>query len=215
VLRIELDPTMKDGLDGNRDKINYRIVAGNEPLAPRFGGAMVYLSFSVMLDPGSFQRPTGRGGYLIAQWWQGVPYSPPLALDIFPAKSAAGDVPVAFGIHNSQTGGNPSASTIFVRLKDTPALKRGLWYHFLIGTRFGTHSDAELEVWLDNRPEADWHGSIGYNANLIAHQLGYSTGPDQNKHPNKGIDVFIGPYRDRMQSRQVFYFKEIGYGSAY
>ena len=216
-LRMELAPTSGKGPDGGRDKINYTIVTGHDPYAPKFGGPMVYLAFSVKLDAQDFQAPTSGRGYLIAQWWQGAPFGPPLALDLLPAKSASDDVPIAFGIRNSQTGGNPGAPTIYQTPDHTKVLKRGVWYHFIVGTKFGIHEDGELKVWVgnDSRPELDWHGSIGYDAFLSASKLGYHSGDSKDKHPSKGIDVFVGPYRDRMQSEQVFYFSDLAYGPSY
>jgi hypothetical protein len=83
----------------------------------------------------------------------------------------------------------------------------------VVGTRFGV-GDAELRVWLDGGHDevARWTGSIGYDPGLTGASLGYSSGENAGRRPNAAFELYIGPYRDRMDSKQVFFFDRIAYG---
>jgi hypothetical protein len=211
-LRIELDPTSGLGPDNGRDKINYTVIKGDNPNAPGFAGQTVFYAFALKLDPNEFMTPTTGISYVVAQWWQGTPFGPPLSLQILPSSDSKANPKINFVIRNDQTGGNPHAKTIGLLPKYTPAIERGKWYKFVVGTKFSFSGEAELTVWINNdsREEISWSGSMGYNPSLPATHLGFSSGTEK---PNARLQLYFGPYRDRMNSTQVFYFDDISYGS--
>jgi hypothetical protein len=214
-LQIKLTPTSGLGTDNGRDKINYTVLKGNDPNAPAFDGRMTYYKFAVKLDPHEFETPTTGKDYLIAQWWQGAPFGPPLSLEILNGSSPTDNPQIMFAIRNQKTGANPSAKVIYVEPKTVKELVRGRWYVFVVGVQFGFSDDAKLKVWIDNddSPEISWHGNIGYDPSLSALDLGFKTGK-VDRQPNPGIELYFGPYRDRQASTQVFYFADISYGTS-
>jgi hypothetical protein len=60
-------------------KVNLTLSSGNDPFALTFGQKR-YKGFALKLPSTGFQIPTGS--LLIAQWWQGAPYVPPVSLHI-------------------------------------------------------------------------------------------------------------------------------------
>lgn len=213
-LRIELNSTSGPGPDNGRDKINYTVIKGSNPNAPGFDGDIVFFAFAVKLDANEFMTPTTGISYVLAQWWQGTPFGPPLSLQILPASDAKANPKIAFVIRNQQTGGNPHAKTVELLPKYTTELERGKWYKFVVETKFSFSGKAELAVWInnDNQEEISWTGSMGYNPSSNAQALGYSGGTTGK--PNARLQLYFGPYRDRMNSTQVFYFDDISYGSS-
>jgi Polysaccharide lyase len=211
-IRIELDPTSGLGPDNGRDKVNYRVVKGSDENAPTFDGRVVYYRFSMMLDPKEFMTPTTGRQYVLAQWWQGAPFGPPLSLQILPGNSPSDNPRIVFAIRNQETKATPSAKIIEIRPDKTRELKRAKWYTFVVGTRFGYHNDAELKVWINGneKEEIHWKGDMGYNPSTSALDLGFKTGKMDNK-PNPRLELYFGPYRDRMDSKQVFYFARVNY----
>lgn len=212
-IRIQLDPTTGRGPDNGRDKINYTVIKGSREQAPAFDGQTVYFSFALKLDPNEFETPTSGRDYVVAQWWQGAPFGPPLSLQIETSDSPSANPRIVFAIHNRDTGANPSARAILLHPSRIKELERGKWYKFVVGTRFGYAGDGELTVWINNdrATEVAWHGSLGYDPAASAADLGFKTGRI-DRRPNRGLELYFGPYRDRMPRRQVFYYAEISYG---
>lgn len=212
-LRIELDPTSGLGPDNGRDKINYTVIKGSAPNAPTFDGRAVYFSFSIRLDPNHFEAPTTGRGYVIAQWWQGTPFSPPLSLQLDLSDDPAKSPHLVFSIKNEDTGANPSAQAIQVPLTANASMDRGKWYSFVVETRFDYRGNGSFRAWVNGADAASWTGKLGYDPSTTAEDLGFKTGKT-NARPNRNIELYIGPYRDRMDSTQVFEFDRIRYGPA-
>jgi len=212
-LKIVLTPTEGKGTDNGRDKINYTILKGSDENAPTFDGSTVYYKFAVKLDPNSFDTPTTGKDYIIAQWWQGAPFGPPLSLQILNGSDPKDNPQIAFAIRNRDTGANPSAKVITLLPKTVTELVRGQWYEFVVATKFGFNDDADLKVWInsDDTPEISWHGNIGYDPSLGAGDLGFKTGK-LDRSPNPKMELYVGPYRDRQDGTQTFYFANISYG---
>ena len=84
----------------------------------------------------------------------------------------------------------------------------------MVGARFGSHDDGELRAWIDgSRAEVvSWKGSIGYDPQQIGSSLGFPSGLEADRRPNDAFELYIGPYRDRMQSTQVYAFDRVAYG---
>jgi hypothetical protein len=211
-IRIELDPTSGKGPDNGRDKINYTVVKAQDSKAPTFDGRTVYYRFALKLDPQEFETPTSGRDYVIAQWWQGAPFGPPLSLQILPSSDPSASPEIAFVIRNGETGANPSAKTIDLRPKGVPSLERGKWYKFEVATKFSYNGGGALRVWIDGKEVISWEGSIGYDPSASGPQLGYKSGSKMDRSPNSNLELYFGPYRDRMASKQVFYFADVSYG---
>jgi hypothetical protein len=212
-IRIELDPTSGEGPDHGRDKINYKVVDGHDSHAPTFDGRTTYYAFSLRLDPDDFQTPTTGRNYILAQWWQGVPFGPPLSLVLVPADSPTDEPKFAFEIRNQDTGANPGARPVAVHSRHYKTLDRGKWYRFVVATKFDYSGDGDLHVWInsDSDEEISWHGKLGYDPSDQASDLGFKTG-HTDQHPDSHLELYFGPYRDRMDSKQVYYYDDISYG---
>ncbi|HEY3782529.1 MAG TPA: heparin lyase I family protein [Fimbriimonadaceae bacterium] len=208
-IRIELQPTSGAGSDNGRDKINYTVIKGNNPNAPTFDGKLSELSFAVKLDK-DFQTPTTGRDYVVAQWWQGSPFGPPLSLQILRGEKPTDTPKFAFVVRNMETGGNPSAHVIEIKPTGSDALERGKWYRFKVRAVFGFKEDGRISVSVNDTETVNWVGSIGYDPSAPATNIGFKTGKT-DRHPNQGIEIYFGPYRDRMASSQVFYFADISY----
>jgi hypothetical protein len=211
-LRIELDPATGPGPDNGRDKINYTVIKGNNADAPTFNGRMTYFKFALKLDPSEFETPTTGRDYVLAQWWQGAPFGPPLSLQLSPSENSTDTPRYEFAVRNNQTGANPHAKVIELKPHGSDSLERGKWYKFEVGVRPGFNNDGELQLWVNGQEELTWKGNIGYDPSSTARDLGYKTGSQQDRQPNQGLELYIGPYRDRMPSKQVFYYADISYG---
>ena len=217
-LQITLSPTSGPGPDDGRDKINYLIVPGDSPNAPTFDDRTTQFAFAIKLDP-SFQAPVSGSSYLLAQWWQGDPFGPPLALELLNSADPADDPGIVFAILNDQTGGNPSAKVVHAYPKHIRELARGRWYYFIcrVKVSYGAQVEGRLDVWINRdpvrgEPDVLSIGNIGYNPSLTAGQLGFTTG-DLTVHPNRRMQLYVGPYRDRMTTKQTLYYDHISYGT--
>jgi len=215
-LQITLAPTSGTGPDHGRDKINYCIVSGHSPNAPTFDDRTTQFAFAIKLER-SFQAPVSGSGYVLAQWWQGAPFGPPLALQLLNSVHPEDDPRIVFAIHNDQTGGNPSAKVVYAYPKVVCELVRGRWYYFIcrVKVSYDARVEGRLEVWINRDPvpgEQDVlsTGNIGYNPRLTAAQLGFTNG-DLTAHPNPRMQIEVGPYRDRMTTTQTFYYDHISY----
>jgi hypothetical protein len=209
-LAIRLDPTTGLGPDNGRDKINYTVLTGNDAHAPGFDGLTQYLGFAVQVGTDFVPPPSGSTSYIIAQWWQGAPFGPPLSVEIVPNTNPPQFV---FVIRNNATGANPSAATIVL----TPtgqyqSLTLGTWYSFVVGTQFDFQNNAALNVWVNGEKAVTWPdaggGSIGYDPSMTPKT--YTSGL-----PNTHFDIYFGPYRDRMSCTQTFYYDQINYAGTY
>jgi len=159
-----------------------------------------YYGFAMKL--GNFGNPTVS--ILVAQWWQGVPYSPPLSLHIIPNSNYQCELQV----RNNNTGGNPNATPIEIPLGYcTP----GVWHTFVFYTRphyVGAPGTGEITAWHNNMttPVADWTGDVGYDPSIPVNTNGVSGNPQSPNLPNSSWTVYVGPYGDHQTiDRQAYY----------
>ena len=102
----QLQPS-PSGDTSSTDKVDTRVSHADDSSGLGFD-APKYLGFAVNIPQANFSPPTvaatgvGEAGVQIAQWWQGSPYSPPLALDIMPGETD-GMVNYALMVHNDTT----------------------------------------------------------------------------------------------------------------
>jgi Polysaccharide lyase len=215
-LQITLPPTSGPGPDDGRDKLNYCIVSGDSPYAPTFDDRTTQFAFAIKLDQ-SFQAPVSGSNYVLTQWWQGAPFDPPLALQLLNSAHLEDDPRIVFAIHNDQTGGNPSAKAVHAYPKSVRELVRERWYYFIcrVKVSYDARLEGRLEVWINRDPvpgdqDVLSTGNIGYNPRLTAGQLGFTSG-NLTAHPNRRMQIEVGPYRDRMPTTQTFYYDHISY----
>lgn len=164
-----------------------------------------YYGFAMKL--GNFGDPTAE--IMVAQWWQGVPYSPPLSLHIIPGSGFQCELQV----RNNNTGGNPNAASIEIPIGVcTP----GVWHTFVIYTRpnyVGQGGTGEVTVWHNNMttPVADWTGNVGYIPNQDV--LVNGNGAPQGGTASANWTVYFGPYREHQQVNHQTYWANIRFAS--
>lgn len=185
-LGLEVDPygtPTVHATDTANDKANIQL--HNFPLSQdRFTG------FAVKL--GHFDDPDSK--IMIAQWWQGTPYGPPLSLQIVPGRGFQCEMQV----RNNHTGGNPSAAVIHIPVGTcTP----GEWHTFIVYARphyIGQAGTGEVMVWHNDMstPVADWTGDVGYDPSKPVGVNGDDSNPQDPATPNNSWNIYVGPYRE-------------------
>lgn len=204
---MEINPTL-DYTDKGTDKVNHRITSGSDSFALDFNRAK-YTGFAVKL--GKFDAPSK--GLLIAQWWQGSPYSPPLLLGIIPSTNPSDPIRYQFQFRNNETGGNPTSlkpNTIPFHTGVDNTLNRDSWHTFVVYTRMrhaGQPDDGEVRVWHNGVEVIRWFGKIGYDPSRPP--------SDRDANPNSKFDVFYGPYRGQQDERHQLFFDEIRFADTF
>lgn len=220
---LEIQPTGSPlpATDDGTDKAN--ITVTTMPLTDASGNPESrYYGFAMKL--GNFGVPTDE--ILIAQWWQGTPYSPPLSLHVIPNSQ---EFACELQVRNNNTGGNPSslnlpggittAANYHIALGDcTP----GVWHTFVFYTRpyyVGEGSGTgEVKVWFDDMttPVADWTGYIGYNPTQpVAINGDPADGTQATTNPLTHWTVYFGPYRSHQQVNHQTYWANIRFASTF
>lgn len=181
------------------DKVNHRISSGNDRFALAFG-VKRYAGFALLLPREQFEIPAPGKKLMLAQWWQGAPYGPPLRLAITDATTDA--VTFRFLVLNDDTKGNPSAVPVDIGGGVIPF---DTWTTFVVMTLPDHRGAGEVEVWLDGERIIAWAGKLGYDPAAIS----YAGAPAGTRKPNPKFDVFYGPYRERQEKRHRVFFDEI------
>lgn len=166
-----------------------------------------YYGFAMKL--GNFGNPNQE--VLVAQWWQGVPYSPPLSLHIIPNSNFQCELQV----RNNNTGGNPNAAVIHIAVGYcTP----GTWQTFVFYTRphyVGAAGTGEITVWHNNMttPVADWTGDVGYDPTVPVNTNGVAGNPQSSTLPASSWTCYFGPYGDHDTINRQTYWANIAVAS--
>jgi len=204
---MEIDPSTADrSISSGVDKVNILIAGGHQSFALT-NGVQRYTGFAVMLPSATNDVPTDR--YLFAQWWQGSPYAPPVALDIIPNTN-----PIEYHIvvHNTDTWGNPSAVPIVIPVPGGN-LSFDTWHTvvvMVIPDYYGYNG--EITLWEDGQQLVDWQGKVGYDPSVRPYAQ-----PDNPNvaYPNQNLNVYFGPYRNRQNTTQQLFFDEIRFTDTY
>ena len=144
---------------------------------------------------------------MIAQWWQGAAYGPPLRLGI--TSETSNVVSYKFYVMNDNTLGNPSAKALEIGGGEIPF---DTWTTFVVLTIPDfTGRKGEVRVWMNGKKQFEWKGKLGYDPSGKP----YKGATKDTLHPNKQFDVFYGPYRARQNRQHQMFFDEIKFGDTY
>jgi hypothetical protein len=187
------------------DKVNHRISSGNDTFALGFG-VKRYTGFALYLPSANFDIPAPGKKLMVAQWWQGSPYGPPLRIAITDATTD--EVTFRVWVMNNDTKGNPSSVPIDIGGGTIPF---DTWTSFVVMTIPNHTAGGEVKVWLNGTQIITWVGKLGYDPTTIP----YTGAPTGTANPNPKFDVFYGPYRERQEKRHQMFFDEIKFASTY
>ncbi|WP_260706418.1 polysaccharide lyase [Edaphobacter flagellatus] len=199
---LEVDPQVPT-TQGEVDKVQQRISSGNDSFALTWG-VKRYTGFAVKLPSANFQIPTDR--LMIAQWWQGSPYGPPVRIEI--TNDTTDQVTWKLWILNNDTLGNPSATPIVV---DGGTIPFDTWSTFVVMLIPDYTGNGQIKVWQDGTQVIYWTGKVGYDPSTIP----YKNPPAGTANPNNAFDVFYGPYRNTQNTKQQMFFDEIKFTDTY
>lgn len=207
--QINASPQNSDGsYPSSTDKIDNDIVSGSSAHALTFDSAK-YLGFAVKIPSAGFSAPVVNDTYTgvqIAQWWQGSPYSPPLALDM--EGESNGMVTYSLIVHNDTTLGNPSSIPVVL---GSGTIAFNSWNTFVIRTYMDYNGNGNIELWQNGNLLIDWTGAVGYNPSTTP----YNTNPPETEYPNNDFDVYVGPYRPSQETEQSEIFDDIRWANDY
>jgi hypothetical protein len=205
---MEIDPTGNITPNGT-DKVNHRLSSAGSGSRDSFAldfNQAKYTGFAVKL--GEFDVPSKS--LLLAQWWQGSPYSPPLQLEIIPDSNPSSPIRYRFLFRNNETGGNPTPlkpNVIPFNSGVDNTLKRGEWHTFIVYTKMrhtGLADDGEVRVWHNGTEVIRWVGKIGYDPSVALNGKDF---------PNKTFDVYYGLYREQQNKKHQVFFDEIRFAT--
>jgi hypothetical protein len=199
-ISYEIDPS-PSGDTSTTDKVDTRISYGGDTTALGFD-SVKFLGFALNIPAANFGAVVGDGssGVQIAQWWQGSPYSPPLALDLTGVSN--GKATFELIAHNDTTLGNPSSVPITIT---TGTIPFDIWNTFEIETTMDFNGNGEVALWENGTKLVDWTGAVGYDPSTIP----YKNPPQGTANPNQSFDVFFGPYRPIQNTEQVEQFDDV------
>ncbi len=211
-IEMTIDPTGYYTTNGT-DKVNHRVSSAGAGSKDKFAldfGDPKYTGFAVKL--GEFEKPSKS--MLIAEWWQGSPYAPPLQLEVIPDPNNNPSTPIRyqFLFHNNQTGGNPTSlvpNSLPFHPGSDDTLQPGIWHTFVVYTRMrhtGLPDDGEVRVWHNGVEVIRWNGKIGYDPSIALNGQNF---------PNKTFDVFYGPYREQQNKKHQLFFDEIRFADTW
>jgi hypothetical protein len=191
---------------GDVDKVNLTLTTGRDPFALTFGTPR-YTGFAVKLPSKTFEIPEPGQGLMIAQWWQGAPYGPPLRLAVTSETTKV--VSYKFLVKNDDTLGNPSAPDVELGGGEIPF---DTWTTFVVLTAPDfTGQKGEVRVWMNGKERFVWKGKLGYDPSGKP----YKGATNDTPNPNKNFDVFYGPYRVRQNRQHQMFFDEIKFADKY
>jgi hypothetical protein len=199
-VEIVAQPTFASGAV---DKVEHRIASGDDSFALTWG-IKRYTGFAIELPRAEFEIPTDR--LMIAQWWQGAPYGPPVRIEI--TNDTSDVVTWKLWILNNDTLGNPSASPVVVPGGTIPF---DTWTTFVVMLIPDYHGTGQIKVWQDGAQVVEWTGKVGYDPSTTP----YASPPPGTPPPNQAFDVFYGPYRNTQNTRQQMFFDEIKFADTY
>jgi hypothetical protein len=210
-----LSPSQIDPANGYHG-IGFELDATGTPLAPTDGmndkanltleafatGVDIWEGFDLELT--KFAQP--NVSLILAQWWQGSPYGPPVSL----VEKADGAFACDVLIRNDQTGGNPGAPTLDLPLGTCSG--DGSWHAFLFHIRAGFAGDGIVEVWKDKMvgpPLASYAGNVGYDPSACVYVNGQASQGCQGGNANAELTAFYGPYRPLDTVREQLFFANL------
>jgi hypothetical protein len=157
---------------------------------------------------------------LLAQFWQGGPGGPAVALVV----KANDGFACSILIRNNQTGANPGSTKVI----DVPlgtCAPDGNWHTALFHVRGGYQNNGQVQVWWDKDPgpnptqtvTAHYEGNVGYVPGQCVHVNG--TGPCQTKSDgtipvaNSSLVALYGPYRPNDSVKEQLFLANIKFAN--
>jgi Polysaccharide lyase len=161
---------------------------------------------------------------IVAQFWQGSPFSPPVSLNMMANDNYECEV----GIRNNQTGGNPDATINWIDVGEcTPSgVNGGTWHTFLFHIYADSNGNGIVQVWHNvpgtDPPTASYTGNVGYAAGQCVDINGSASQGCQNATPAPAptaasvMTTYIGPYRpsDPNEAKMLFANIKFAYSEA-
>jgi len=191
------------------DKVDTRVVSGDNSFALTFDSPK-YLGFALNLPAANFTAPVTTGpaytGVQIAQWWQGSPYGPPLALDLIGESNGTAQYDLI--VHNDTTLGNPSSVPVTI---GTGTIALDSWNTFVVMTDMDYGGSGQVKLWQNGNLLMNWTGAVGYNPSTIP----YKNPPEGTANPSQNFNVYFGPYRPAQQSEQEELFDDVRWANDY
>jgi hypothetical protein len=207
------------------DKVNLTI--GTFPIpAPSTASSStndLWEGFDVAFDP-STQIPGVN--VILAQWWQGVPFSPPVDLIL----KANDNYECYVEVRNDSTGGNPSATAYEIDAGSCAPTNSGgaiQWHQFLFHIRFGNQNDGLVEIWHNNMttPVNQYTGNVGYIPGQCVYINGQSNDgclgggatpapPADAPTPANDSTAYFGPYRPSDAHKIIMYITNVKFAKA-
>ena len=182
------------------EKVDTRVSHADDSTGLTFD-SVKYLGFALNIPSANFgAQVVDQAGVQIAQWWQGSPYSPPLALDL--TGESNGKATFELEVHNDTTLGNPSSVPVNLL---TGTIPFDTWNTFEIETYMDYNGSGEVALWENGTKLVDWTGAVGYNPSTIP----YKNPPQGTANPNTAFDVFFGPYRPTQNTEQIENFDDV------
>jgi hypothetical protein len=153
---------------------------------------------------------------ILAQWWQGSPFSPPVSFEL----QANDNYACGLAIRNNATGGNPDAIPTWAPLGTcTPGSANGGTWHTLLVHIYADPTSGEVQAWMDvtpgpsTSPTVQVTGAIGYVPGDCV-QVNGDQGC-QNATPSPAptaaskYTTYIGPYRPSDENEVKIFFANI------
>jgi hypothetical protein len=200
--------SLADNLNSSTQKLHVDMDGTNPVRSAIAFGELVYmgLAFKVATAP-----PLG-GSTLIAQLWQGAPFTPPVSVHLVNDSSAG--LHLKMVVANEQTGTNPSAE----KLSFGPGrVTVGRWYKLVLGAR-ANHKGMAGEGWatasLADCGSSNWtagYTQFGYYAGdvgLDPQDFGNYSSTNTDK-PNPQLRPSFGLYHSYTASPVKVMFDEI------
>jgi hypothetical protein len=187
------------------DKVNHRLCSGNDSFALTWG-VKRYTGFALELPSANFQIPLAGKKLMLAQWWQGSPYGPPVRIAI--TNDTTSVVTFRVWVLNNDTLGNPSSVPIDIGGGTIPF---DTWTTFVVMLIPDYTGSGQIKVWLNGTQIIYWTGKVGYDPSTIP----YNNPPPGTNPPNNSFDVFYGPYRDRQTTKQQVFYDEIKFADTF
>jgi hypothetical protein len=225
-IHMELDPTGPSPsplpTEYQNDKVNLTIGVAPIPSPSTAASSAddLWESFDFALDP---KTNVPGQNVLLAQWWQGEPFSPPVDLIL----KANANYECFVDIRNNNTGGNPSAVPIDLDAGSCAPTDAGgniLWHQFRIHIRFGYENDGIVQVWHNNMttPVINESGiDVGYvpgecvyiegnvNNGCLSNGGATPAPPDVAPTPSNKMTAYFGPYRPSDPHTIIMYITNV------
>jgi hypothetical protein len=154
---------------------------------------------------------------ILAQWWQGSPFSPPVSLVL----KANDNYECYVVIRNNKSGGNPDttkATWLDIGQCTPGSANGGTWHTFVIHIYADTSSNGEVQAWLDTPlSDAPTKQVSSINVGYVPGQCVQVNGDEGCEDPSPSpaptaaskFATYIGPYRPSDENEVKVFFANV------